>query len=102
MSCSRWATSTATSDIIWKGADGAYTTTTINGTQVATQTTQLPGNTGWTLIGHGDFDGDGHQDLVWRYVDGSYGLWLMNGAQIKKAAVLLQGGTGWDVVTAVK
>jgi hypothetical protein len=38
--------------------------------------------TSWTIVGTGDFDGDGKTDILWRNSDGTVGLWLMNGTQV--------------------
>jgi hypothetical protein len=41
-----------------------------------------PPDSGWKVIGIGDFDSDGHVDLAWRRQDetGEVRLWLLDGA----------------------
>ena len=35
----------------------------------------------WTIVGTGDFNGDGFGDILWRNSDGTVGMWLMYGTQ---------------------
>ena len=38
--------------------------------------------TTWSVVGTGDFNGDGMSDIVWRDSSGNIAIWLMNGATV--------------------
>ena len=42
----------------------------------------------WTVVGTGDFNGDGMTDIVWRDTAGDTAIWLMNGATFRQPAEL--------------
>jgi len=44
----------------------------------------------WSIVGTGDFNGDGYSDILWRNTDGDVAIWLMNGFQL---------GSGMDIGT---
>lgn len=35
---------------------------------------------GWTVMGTGDFNGDGHTDIIWRNADTRTAIWLLRGS----------------------
>jgi hypothetical protein len=85
-------------DVLWRSANGSLVDWTMNGSQVmASQQLTLGGaaaapDSSWSVVGIGDFDGDGKADLLWRNANGSLVEWTMNGAQISSSqAVALQG-----------
>ena len=53
----------------------------MNGSAV-TSSTAAVGNIAmaWSVVGTGDFNGDGKSDIVWRDSGGNTSIWLMNGA----------------------
>ena len=57
------------------------------------------GNFGWnvfdTILGVGDFDGDGHPDIVARKADGT--LWLYSGTGTGQTGPSRQIGFGWGI-----
>lgn len=50
---------------------------------------------GWTLVGRGDWDGDGKSDALWQHAGGQLWLYLMDGAHIKQQRPLLTLNAGW-------
>src|SRR5262249_23410231 len=51
----------------------------------------------WTIVGTGDFDGDGKTDIVWRDTSGNLAIWLMNGAQVTQAAGVGSAPISWSI-----
>jgi hypothetical protein len=57
--------------------------------------------TGWTIVGTGDFNGDGYTDILWRNANGDTGIWLMtgNGTEVLLSSTNDLGlvATSWNV-----
>src|ERR1051325_9266732 len=59
---------------------------------------------GWSIVGSGDFDGDGVGDLLWRHTpSGDVSIWLLQGnsagVSLKKAQTVFSGlGARWQTV----
>jgi len=94
----------ALSDILWQNANGQAAIWEMNGLS------QIPGGSaevgpnpgpGWTAIGTGDFNGDGHADILWQNADGQAAIWEMNGLnQIPGGSgeVGPNPGPGWTAI----
>jgi hypothetical protein len=52
----------------------------------------------WTIVGTGDFNGDGFRDILWRNTNGDVDIWLMNGFQILLTMDLGNVPTVWSIV----
>lgn len=59
-----------------------------------------PGQSGWRVVGTGDFNNDGKADLVFQHNDGTIAFWLMNGTNLVSGRVLESSqslGSSWRV-----
>jgi ELWxxDGT repeat protein len=92
------------SDILWQNANGQAATWELDGTSQIAGGSQLVGpnpGPGWTAVGTGDFNGDGHSDILWQNIDGQVAIWEMNGVnQIAGGSQLVGADPGpdWKVV----
>jgi hypothetical protein len=92
------------SDILWRNqANGNNSIWSMDGTTILPGSGAIPprANSNWTVVGTGDFDGDGKADILWRHqVKGKNSLWLMDGTTILpgSGAILAVANTNWTVV----
>src|SRR5208282_5023409 len=74
------------SDIAWRDTSGDTAIWLMNGTSIlnptATYVATVSTASGWTIVGTGDFNGDGYGDILWRDTSGDVAIWLMNGTTI--------------------
>jgi len=49
---------------------------------------------GWTIVGTGDFNGDGKTDILWENPNAGVTVWFMNGATMTSWQYLINGPTG--------
>jgi VCBS repeat protein len=92
---------TGTFDLVFQNASFALWLWEMSGNQITTNgSLPLPSpNSGWQVVGTGDFDGDGHPDLVFQNnSSGALWLWEMNGTQIANSLPLPSPNSGWKVV----
>jgi hypothetical protein len=54
----------------------------MNGTQVASTTSIAGASSNWTVVGTGDFNGDGLGDILWQDNNRNLAVWLMSGPNI--------------------
>jgi hypothetical protein len=77
------------SDILWYDTSGNVAIWQMNGTTVLNQASSfvanVPGGT-WSIVGTGDFNGDGKSDILWRDTSGNVAIWEMNGTTILNQA----------------
>jgi serralysin len=87
-------------DILWRQAtSGTLADWTMNGATIASsasltfQGTAVTPDSTWTVVGVGDFNGDGKTDLLWRQSGtGTLADWSMNGSTVTSSAgVTYQG-----------
>ena len=87
------------SDILWRNTNGALMEWTMNGPQIASaQQVTMQGNAAmpdasWSVVGIGDFNGDGHSDVLWRNTNGTLVDWTLQGAQIDSSQQITLHGT---------
>jgi len=53
--------------------------------------------TAWSVVGTGDFNGDGNSDILWRDTSGNTAIWFMNGASVASTGGLGNISTAWSV-----
>ena len=90
----------------WQHETGGYLSAwTLRNLNVVAGTSLTPAliaNTGWQIVGTGDFNGDAHDDLLWRHRGtGIMTVWLMNGTSFM-AAGLLSDNTVSDLRWAIR
>ena len=69
----------------------------MNGTQILQQPVFGNVPTSWTIVGTGDFNGDGKGDILWRNSNGDVGIWLMNGTQILQQPIIGNVPASWTI-----
>ena len=88
------------SNILWQKTDGQAAFWQMDGTSVldASFVGPVPGP-GWSAIGTGDFNGDGHSDILWQNANGQAAIWEMNGTNVTDASLVgPQPGPGWKEI----
>ena len=90
-----------TGDLVGWAMEGG----TILGTGNATYQGQpVSPDPSWSLVGLGDFSGDGQTDYLWRNSNGSLAMWLMDGSTIESSATPTYQGSAvspdssWNIV----
>ncbi|MGE5525102.1 MAG: FG-GAP-like repeat-containing protein [Rhodospirillaceae bacterium] len=74
-------------DILTRSLDsGTVQVSLVHGTSASTpQTTTMSGGIDWTIVGNGDFNGDGRGDVLWQHDQGLIAIWNMNGASVGRS-----------------
>ena len=91
-------------DILWRHADGTvsnWLATSWGGFTANDAVAARFVPTSWTVIGTGDFNGDGRDDILWRNSNGQVSDWLgqANGGFVLNDSVALTNvSTAWKVV----
>jgi hypothetical protein len=73
----------------------------MNGTAILNQATSfvanVPGN--WSIVGSGDYNGDGVSDVVWHDAGGNVAIWEMNGTAIlnQSTSFVANVGGNWSI-----
>jgi hypothetical protein len=79
-------------DLVFQNqADGRLETWAMNGVTrqgVVALTPSQVADTGWKIVGTGDFDADGQLDVAWQHADGRVAVWFMNGTTERSGTLL--------------
>ena len=54
-------------------------------------------STVWSIVGTGDFDGDGKSDILWHDNSGNVAIWFMNGGQVSQSVGVGNAPTVWSI-----
>jgi hypothetical protein len=87
-------------DILWRNTTtGDLAIWEMNGTTVLNANASGVGNVAlnWTVVGVGDFNGDGKADILWRNTNGNVAIWEMNGTTISSSTTFGNMPTTWFV-----
>jgi phospholipase/lecithinase/hemolysin len=83
-------------DILWRNTTtGDIAIWEMNGTTILNANASGVGNvpTNWSIVGVGDFNGDGMSDILWRNnTNGNVAIWLMNGTTVTSSATFANLG----------
>jgi hypothetical protein len=60
----------------------------MNGSTISSAVSLGQISTAWSVVGTGDFNGDGNTDILWRDNTGNVAIWFMNGTTITSTANL--------------
>jgi hypothetical protein len=77
------------SDILWYDTSGNVAIWEMNGTTILNQASSFVANVpggNWSIVGTGDFNGDGKSDILWRDTSGNVAIWEMSGTTILNQA----------------
>jgi FG-GAP-like repeat len=80
------------------GLDGDVAVSLMNGATVMSSGALGNMPTTWTVVGVGDFNGDGKADLLWRDNLGNTSIWFMNGTAVASSAAVGNIPINWSVV----
>ena len=87
------------SDILWRNTNGMLIEWRMNGSQISSsQEVTLGGSavgpdSSWSIVGVGDFNGDGKSDILWRNTNGTLIDWTTNGSQVTAIQQVTLGGS---------
>src|SRR5208282_4302776 len=90
-------------DLLWHDTSGDVAIWEMNGTTILNPTTTYVGTVSsstWTIVGTGDFNGDGYTDILWRDTSGDVAIWLMNGTTVLNptTSYVATVSTTWSIV----
>ena len=84
-------------DILWRDPTaGSLAIWLMNGLGVLQKGSLGTVATNWSVVGTGDFNGDGKSDILWTDTSGDVALWFMNGLQVSSSAEV-GTVTGWTI-----
>jgi nucleoside phosphorylase len=89
-------------DILWRNiSTGDVAIWLMNGTTIvqAYDFDNIPIAANWTIVGTGDFNGDGYSDILWRNANGDVAIWLMNGFTVSQGSDFtnVPVASGWTI-----
>jgi FG-GAP-like repeat/FG-GAP repeat len=90
------------SDLLWSDRNGNYAIWEMSGTQVlnpATTFVAFVPTTNWSVVGTGDYNGDGKSDMLWTNGNGDFAIWEMDGTMIlnPSATYVANVPTNWAI-----
>lgn len=87
----------ATSDILWRHADGTLAAWIMQGTGGSTAVIGTV-EASWSVAGIADFSGDRRADILWRATDGSVAQWQIDGATVTAGGTFAMVDPAWTIV----
>ena len=88
-------------DILWRNANGAveiwFMDPAGSGKHTSSASLGIIANA-WTIVGTGDFNGDGTADILWHNTNGAASMWLMKSGAVSSKVSIGSVGTSWTIV----
>ncbi len=84
-------------NVVWRDTSGDVALWNTNGSSVTSSTSSGSAPTNWSVVGRGDFAGNGNLDLLWRDTSGNVAIWQMSDGVVTSASTLGNVPTNWSV-----
>jgi hypothetical protein len=84
---------------LWRDGTGNVAIWLMNGAQILQSGSPGQVAINWSVVGTGDFNGEGDADILWRDWEGNIAVWMMNGLEIAGIGGLSMVPSSWSVAS---